>query len=343
MPDRIIRAGILTSEAVNSLSWPAEVFYRRLMSVVDDYGRYDGRSSILRAQLYPLHLDRVDDAAIQAWLKETVEAGLVRAYTVHGKAYIEILKFNQRMRTKASKWPAPADNGGQLRANDSKCPPLAGNGGQTRANDSGCPPLADNGGQMPSHASNRPPSADNREQMPAKAGEMPSPEGNGATPAGNCQPADNEQPAINGQPVGTGGQTPSRANVGNPRAIVSTVRPTADNGGQMRSESEAEAYSESYSKTEAEAGAEVPAVGEVIDFGQGGAGIPEEFCRHYHAVCDEQHRWIRNGQLISWRKEIVRWWSRDRATWNPKGEAQGKPQEKPRKSVWDIKVEDFYL
>ncbi len=39
MPNRIIREGILTSEAVNSLSWEAEVFFRRLLSVVDDFGR----------------------------------------------------------------------------------------------------------------------------------------------------------------------------------------------------------------------------------------------------------------------------------------------------------------
>jgi hypothetical protein len=59
MPDRILRAGIIKSGAVNALGWPAEVFYRRLMSVVDDFGRYDGRSSILRADLYPLKVDKL--------------------------------------------------------------------------------------------------------------------------------------------------------------------------------------------------------------------------------------------------------------------------------------------
>jgi hypothetical protein len=39
MPSRLLREGILDSEAVNALSFAAEVFYRRLMSVVDDFGR----------------------------------------------------------------------------------------------------------------------------------------------------------------------------------------------------------------------------------------------------------------------------------------------------------------
>jgi hypothetical protein len=40
MPVRILREGILTSERVDTLSPAAEVFYRRLMSVVDDFGRF---------------------------------------------------------------------------------------------------------------------------------------------------------------------------------------------------------------------------------------------------------------------------------------------------------------
>ncbi len=48
MPNRILREGILTSERVNLLSWEAEVFYRRLMSVVDDYGRFHAHPALLR-------------------------------------------------------------------------------------------------------------------------------------------------------------------------------------------------------------------------------------------------------------------------------------------------------
>lgn len=107
MPDRIVRAGILTSDSVNSLSWAAECFYRRLMSVADDYGRYDGRPSILRASLYPLKLDRVSERDIETWLRQCEAAGLVTVYTVDSRQYLEILKFDQRLRALTSKWPPP--------------------------------------------------------------------------------------------------------------------------------------------------------------------------------------------------------------------------------------------
>lgn len=116
MPDRIVRAGILTSEAVNKLSWAAEVFYRRLMSKADDYGRYDGRPPILRADLYPLQLAKVTEPDIEKWILETVEAALVRDYVLAGKRYLEIKNFGQQIRSK-SKWPPPpASNCDQLLA-----------------------------------------------------------------------------------------------------------------------------------------------------------------------------------------------------------------------------------
>jgi hypothetical protein len=107
MPNRILREGIIDSERVNKLSWAAEVFYRRLMSVVDDYGRYDGRAEILRVRLYPLKIDVVSQKDIVSWLKECIEAQLVRMYKVEGKSYIEVLNFDQTIRIKKPKYPAP--------------------------------------------------------------------------------------------------------------------------------------------------------------------------------------------------------------------------------------------
>lgn len=121
MPDRIVRAGILSSDPVNRLSWAAEVFYRRLHSVVDDYGRYDGRPTMLRAHLYPLKIDRVSDADVGKWLAECATAGLVSVYQVSGFPYLEVLKFGQRVRSASSKWPAPPANGEHSRTNVSGC------------------------------------------------------------------------------------------------------------------------------------------------------------------------------------------------------------------------------
>lgn len=108
MPSRILREGILTSDRVNSLTPPAEVFYRRLMSVVDDYGRFDGRPGLLRVSCFPLRVDTVREADISRWIAECVTAGLIALYAVDGKAFLEMQDFKQQVRAK-SKYPGPVD------------------------------------------------------------------------------------------------------------------------------------------------------------------------------------------------------------------------------------------
>jgi hypothetical protein len=108
MPSRLLREGILDSEAVCSLSFQAEVFYRRLMSVVDDFGRYDGRPGVLRSRLYPLQIDKVREADIPRWIAECETAGLIALYSVSGKQYILFRKLGSP-RNKDSKWPPPPE------------------------------------------------------------------------------------------------------------------------------------------------------------------------------------------------------------------------------------------
>lgn len=107
MPNRILREGILTSERISKLNWAEEVFYRRLMSVVDDYGRYYATPMLLRAACYPLLLDKVSDPDIVKWISKCEEAGLVRVYPASdGKRYLELVDFKQQVRAKDSKFPA---------------------------------------------------------------------------------------------------------------------------------------------------------------------------------------------------------------------------------------------
>ena len=106
MPNRILREGILSSERIARLKWPEEVFYRRLMSVVDDYGRYYATPMLLRAACYPQQLNVVSDSDIEKWLTKCVEAALVRVYPAQdGKRYVELLDFKQQVRAKVSKFP----------------------------------------------------------------------------------------------------------------------------------------------------------------------------------------------------------------------------------------------
>lgn len=110
MPNRILREGILTSERVNLLSPNAELFYRRLQSVVDDYGRFSANLSLLRASCYPLKLDSVKEDSISKHLAECVGARLIVLYTVADKAYLELQDFRQQVRAKVSKYPSPDGN-----------------------------------------------------------------------------------------------------------------------------------------------------------------------------------------------------------------------------------------
>ena len=106
MPNRILREGILSSERVALLTWQEEVFYRRLMSVVDDFGRFHANPKLLRSACYPLHIDKVSDADIGKWLTSCVTAALVSVYPApDGKRYLEMHDFRQQTRAKVSKYP----------------------------------------------------------------------------------------------------------------------------------------------------------------------------------------------------------------------------------------------
>ena len=105
MPNRIIREAILSSEKMALLGWPEEVFYRRLQSIVDDYGRYEANPQLLRSKCYPLQVDDVRVADITRWMAACQKAGLLLIYAVHGKQYLEVTNFGQQQRT-PSKFPA---------------------------------------------------------------------------------------------------------------------------------------------------------------------------------------------------------------------------------------------
>lgn len=105
MPNRIIREGILTSARIAKLGWPEEVFYRRLLSVVDDFGRYYADVGLLRAACYPRQLSKVSDSDVGKWLQSIADAALVRVYQAEGEQYLEALDFGQQVRAKKSKFP----------------------------------------------------------------------------------------------------------------------------------------------------------------------------------------------------------------------------------------------
>jgi hypothetical protein len=113
VPNRIIRETILTSDRVDQLDAQAEVFYRRLLSKVDDYGRFDARPSILRASLFPLRIDRVREADCSRWIAACDKAGLIVLYSHAGKPYLEVANTGWKARS-PSRFP-------ELQASENIC------------------------------------------------------------------------------------------------------------------------------------------------------------------------------------------------------------------------------
>lgn len=111
MPRRLLREGILRSKRVNSLSIEAELFYRRLMSVVDDYGRYEFDSEILLSYCYPRNSRGVCVADVMQMLRAcaSTDPPLIVVYENGGSKYLEITDFKQITRT-ASKFPEPTES-----------------------------------------------------------------------------------------------------------------------------------------------------------------------------------------------------------------------------------------
>jgi hypothetical protein len=103
--DRILRAGIRQSDRTAALirgpgGWMAQVFFDWLLTVVDDYGRYDARPAILRGHVFPLLVDDVSGDDIRRCLDACAAPGveLIQVYEVDGKPYLSVREF-RRTRT----------------------------------------------------------------------------------------------------------------------------------------------------------------------------------------------------------------------------------------------------
>ena len=77
MPDRVLPDRILKDDRLNRVSPLAELLFRRLLSVVDDYGAYESDIRVIRAYCYPLKVDRIREADISRWIQELETAGLI--------------------------------------------------------------------------------------------------------------------------------------------------------------------------------------------------------------------------------------------------------------------------
>jgi hypothetical protein len=115
MPNRILREGLLDSEPLSKSGEKAEVLFMRLLLVADDFGRFDGRLSVICRRCWPLgEPTDPNEMDVLERLTKLTEHKLVVAYEVDGKPFIFIPKFKQRTRASKSKFPDPPANNPQL-------------------------------------------------------------------------------------------------------------------------------------------------------------------------------------------------------------------------------------
>ncbi len=110
MPNRIIKESVCTSDSIDKLGWFEEVLFYRLMVSCDDYGRFDGRTAVVKNRLFPLK-EALTMEEVSHALQRLSEVGLVRMYEVEGKPYLYLptWEHHQTIRAKRSKYPVPGE------------------------------------------------------------------------------------------------------------------------------------------------------------------------------------------------------------------------------------------
>ena len=123
MPNRILKESICTSDSIDSLGWFDEVLFYRLIVSCDDFGRFDGRTAVIKNRLFPLK-ENLTLKNVETAINKLARAGLVTPYTSGGKPFLFLPSWNehQAIRAKRSKYPEPEIICNQVQADESKCP-----------------------------------------------------------------------------------------------------------------------------------------------------------------------------------------------------------------------------
>ena len=104
MPTRYLKPGIRDSESIERLSPLTEVLYYRLLVTVDDFGRFDARAAMIKAQCFPVK-ESVNAKSCASMIAELQAIGLIDVYQVDGKSVLQVCKWDNVPRAKESKYP----------------------------------------------------------------------------------------------------------------------------------------------------------------------------------------------------------------------------------------------
>jgi len=120
MPTRYLKSGVRDSESIDKLSPLAETLFYRLLVTVDDFGRFDARPAMIKANCFPIK-ESVTLNKCKDLVSELKEVGLIHVYESDGKQYLQMCKWDNKPRAQESKFPTPEYNDIQLYA--SVCKP----------------------------------------------------------------------------------------------------------------------------------------------------------------------------------------------------------------------------
>ena len=113
MPTRYLKPGVRDSEAIDNLSPQAENLFYRLLVTVDDFGRFDARPAMIKANCFPIK-DSMSINKCKDLLEELVNKNLIVVYEAKGKNVLQMSKWDNIPRAKESKYPSLADDGIQV-------------------------------------------------------------------------------------------------------------------------------------------------------------------------------------------------------------------------------------
>lgn len=123
MPNRILKESICTSDSIDTLDWFGEVLFYRLIVNCDDFGRFDGRTAVIKNRLFPLKTEGLTLKNVEVAINKLVSTGLVCRYEANGKPFLFLPTWNehQQIRAKKSKFPEPETICNQLISDDGNC------------------------------------------------------------------------------------------------------------------------------------------------------------------------------------------------------------------------------
>lgn len=104
MPSRQLRDGFRTSKRMSRIGFNARLTFVMLLTVVDDYGCYEGEHEMLIKVLYPY--ENVGEGEFGRWMGELYDARVILPYEKDGFKYVWMPRLRERIRA-ARKFPEP--------------------------------------------------------------------------------------------------------------------------------------------------------------------------------------------------------------------------------------------